>query len=226
MSWPIMEVRSVALEDFDERLRRYRLLTPSDQRQMETSLRRDGQIAPVVACLRDEAIVLIDGFKRLTAARALRGFTSLSTRLIEVDEHQAKAAMYRLNLIGRAPRELEEAWIVQSLVHDDGLSQVAVASLLGRHKSWVCRRLALLEKLCEEARNDLQVGLLTPTQGRQLVRLLDGLAAMETWLAQRGRSELADGDFRLLQDPLERLVRQARAVTEHGEAFLQEMTST
>ncbi|HHM12137.1 MAG TPA: hypothetical protein ENJ16_01185 [Planctomycetaceae bacterium] len=304
MSWPIMEVRSVALEDFDERLRRYRLLAPSDQRQMEASLRRDGQISPVVACLRDEEIVLIDGFKRLTAARALRGFTSLSTRLIEVDEHQAKAAMYRLNLIGRAPQELEEAWIVQSLVHDDGLSQVAVASLLGRHKSWVCRRLALLEKLCEEARNDLQVGLLTPTQGRQLVRLprgnqaealhaarrdalssrelqsmvdlllasgtpekrrfvlekprqaiqqasqeplpawdprlsaagnrvcrqlarlLDGLAAMETWLVQRGRSELADGDFRLLQDPLERLVRQARAVAEHGEAFLQEMTST
>ena len=43
--------------------------------------------------------------------------------------------MYRLNLVGRAPQELEEAWIVQSLVHDDGLSQAADASLLGRHKS-------------------------------------------------------------------------------------------
>ncbi len=86
MSWHVTEVRSVALEDFDERLRRDRLLAPSDQRQMEASLRRDGQISPVVACLRDEAIVLIDGFKRLAAARALRGFTSLSTRLIEVDQ--------------------------------------------------------------------------------------------------------------------------------------------
>ena len=304
MSWSSTEVRNVLLEDFDERLRRYRLLTPSDQRQMVTSLRREGQISPVVACLREEEIVLIDGFKRLAAARAMRGFASLSTRLIEADEQQAKAAMYRLNLVGRAPRELEEAWIVQALVHDDGLSQAAVASLLGRHKSWVCRRLALLEKLCDEARHDLEVGLLTPTQGRQLVRLprgnqaealqaarrdalssrelqgvvdlllasgtpekkrfvlekprqairqaadhpgvawdprlssagnrvnrqlsrvLDGLASMETWFTQRARSELAAGDFRVLREPLERLVRHSHTVAERGEDFLQEMDST
>jgi KorB domain len=51
--------------------------------------------------------------------------------------------------------KLEEAWIVQSLIRDDGLSQVEVAELLGRHKSWVCRRLALLEKLYTEVREDL-----------------------------------------------------------------------
>jgi hypothetical protein len=46
--------------------------------------------------------------------------------------------------------------------------------LLGRHKSWVCRRLALLEKLCEEAKNDLELGLLSPTAARQFVRLPRG----------------------------------------------------
>ena len=45
------------------------------------------------------------------------------------------------------------------------------AELLGRHKSWVCRRLALLERLGEEAREDLRLGLLTPTAARSLVRL-------------------------------------------------------
>src|SRR5216110_2888495 len=50
--------------------------------------------------------------------------------------------------------ELEEAWIVQALVREDGLSQSEVAELLGRHQSWVCRRLALLEKLCA----DVQIG--------------------------------------------------------------------
>jgi hypothetical protein len=49
---------------------------------------------------------------------------------------------------------------VRSLIRDDGLSQVAVAELLRRHKSWVCRRLALLERLCTEAGQDLEVGLL------------------------------------------------------------------
>jgi hypothetical protein len=54
------------------------------------------------------------------------------------------------------------------------MSQVEVAELLGRHKSWVCRRLALLERLGSKARDELRVGLLTPTTARQVVRLPQG----------------------------------------------------
>jgi hypothetical protein len=60
---------------------------------------------------------------------------------------------------------------VQALVREDGLSQVETAELLGRHKSWVCRRLALLEKLSVVVRGDLEVGVLTPSLARQLLRL-------------------------------------------------------
>jgi hypothetical protein len=49
-----------------------------------------------------------------------------------------------------------------------------VAELLGRHKSWVCRRLALIERLSSKARDDLRVGLLSPTAARQIVRLPQG----------------------------------------------------
>jgi hypothetical protein len=49
-----------------------------------------------------------------------------------------------------------------------------VAELLGRHKSWVCRRLALIERLGTKAREDLRVGLLSPTAARQIVRLPQG----------------------------------------------------
>ena len=49
-----------------------------------------------------------------------------------------------------------------------------MAELLGRHKSWVCRRLALLEKLATEVRQDLEVGLLTPTAAREIARLPAG----------------------------------------------------
>lgn len=200
MSWPMQEIRSLALESFDERLRRYRLSSASAERQMAASLLRDGQISPLVVCLRDDAAVLVDGFKRLSAARTLRGFSTLSARCIEADEQHAKAAMYRLNLVGRTPQELEEAWIVQSLVREDGLSQVAVATLLGRHKSWVCRRLALLEKLCDEAKSDLQLGLLTPTMGRQLVRLPTGNQAEA--LATARRESLTSEELRGVVDLL------------------------
>jgi hypothetical protein len=82
--------------------------------------------------------------------------------------------LYLLNRVGRQPQELEEAWIVQALVREDGLSQVEAAELLGHHKSWVCRRLALLEKLCDDAREELKLGLLTPSLARQLTRLPAG----------------------------------------------------
>jgi len=60
------------------------------------------------------------------------------------------------------------------LVREDGLSQPEVAELLGRHKSWVCRRLALLEKLSTDVRQDLEVGLLSATAAREIARLPAG----------------------------------------------------
>jgi ParB family transcriptional regulator, chromosome partitioning protein len=172
--WPAEEYRALALEEIDVRYSRYRLSVLEAEEVMVRSLRRYGQISPVVVCLRDGVAVLIDGFKRLVAARGLKGFRSLSARRIEVDERGAKAAMYGLNRTGRHFGELEEAWLVQALVREDGLSQVEVAVLLGRHKSWVCRRLAMMEKLCAAAQEDLRLGLLSPTMARQLVRLPAG----------------------------------------------------
>ena len=133
-----------------------------------------GSGAPIVATLRQERPQVLDGFTRWEAAQQVRGMTTLSVRLIELDDRRAKAAIYGLNQTGRRPYELEEARIVQSLVREDGLSQLEVAELLGRHKSWVCRRLALLEKLCADVRQDLEVGLLTPTVARELARLPAG----------------------------------------------------
>jgi ParB-like chromosome segregation protein Spo0J len=141
---------------------------------MARSLERYGQLSPVVVCRRQERYELIDGFKRLGAARTLAGFSHLSARLLEADERAAKAAIYGLNRAGGRTRELEEAWIIQALVREDGMTQVEVAELLGRHKSWVCRRLALIERLGPKAKDELRVGLLSPTAARQIVRLPEG----------------------------------------------------
>ena len=59
--------------------------------------------------------------------------------MLEVDEPTAKAAILSLNRDQRPVRELEEAWVVQGLVRDDGMTQVEAAHLLNRHKSWICR---------------------------------------------------------------------------------------
>lgn len=180
--WKSEEVRMIALEQLDDRLARYRLNQPKQEQQMARSLERFGQMSPVVVCLWEEDCVVIDGFKRLRAARTIKGFEQLRARRVDVDEQSAKAAIYQLNRVGTRPVELEEAWIVHALVREDGLSQVEAAQLLGRHKSWVNRRLAMLERLCDSAREELRLGLLTPALARQLTRLPRGnqAAALNT----------------------------------------------
>jgi ParB-like chromosome segregation protein Spo0J len=162
------------LNDFDLRLERYRIVQPKADQLLARSLSKYGQLAPLVYCLLDDALVLVDGFKRLRAARTLKGQTTLEARKLEVDEHGAKAAIFNLNRMTSRPNELEESWIIYALVHDDGLEQTEVAQMLGRHKSWVNRRLALVERLTDEARESLRLGLLTPTGARHLTQLPRG----------------------------------------------------
>lgn len=174
LRWASDQPLELRAEDIGEHYGRYRLHVPEAERAMMKSLERYGQLSPVVVCRRNDRYELIDGFKRLGAVRRLPQIDHLSARLMEADERTVKAAIYGLNRAGGRTRELEEAWIIHALVREDGMSQVEVAELLGRHKSWVCRRLALIERLGSKARDELRVGLLTPTAARQIVRLPQG----------------------------------------------------
>jgi ParB/RepB/Spo0J family partition protein len=292
--WPVAELGL--------RYRRYRLADEAGERDMVQSLRRHGQITPLVVCRREETLEVLDGFKRVVAAMEL-GLVNLRCQVLAADERQAKVALLTLHGAGKRLVELEEAWLVQALVRDDGLSQVEVAELLGRHKSWVCRRLALLEKLVEEVRQDLRLGLVSARTARELVslpagkqsrvvrviqaeglssvevrgvvgllhgactseqeeyvlakprqalaeanqlicpawdprlsvagnrfskqlaRLLDQLARMESWLNQRSRAELRACDRLALVPGLERLARDSRTVAELAGELLQEVTT-
>jgi len=172
--WTEGQVRPLSLSHIGEHYGRYRLGDPETARVMQRSLKRYGQISPVVICDRAGNLELVDGFKRLAAARQIGGMNTLTVRFLDLSEAHAKAAIYGLNRVAGKVHELEEAWLVHALVREDGLQQQEVAELLGRHKSWVCRRLALLERLCEAAREDLRLGLLPSTVARQLTRLPGG----------------------------------------------------
>ncbi len=190
----------LSLDEIDVGYRRYRLQERDAEQAMANSLRRYGQLSPVVVCPVEGRWMLLDGFKRHAAAREVSGLQTLWSRELSADESTAKAAIYTLNSTSRQVQLLEEAWIVHALVRQDGLSQPAVASLLGRHKSWVCRRLALLEKLTESAREDLGLGLVSPTVARQLTRLPTG--NQDAALATVRRESLTGEQVRGLVDLL------------------------
>ncbi len=178
----IGDVQEIPLEAFGLRYRCYRLACPEAEASMGRSLERYGQLSPVVACLEDGTPHLIDGFKRFSAARRVPALPRLRARVFTSDERTAKAAILGLNRVAGRTRDLEEAWIVHALVREDGLTQKDVAALLGCHKTWVCRCLALVERLGAEAKEKIRLGLLSVSVARELVRLPPGnqLRLLET----------------------------------------------
>jgi ParB-like chromosome segregation protein Spo0J len=117
--------------------------------------------------------VLLDGFKRIRVAQEL-GLTQVWVQAVQLDAAQAKAAILHCNQARPGLCEIEEAWIVRSLCREQGLRQAQVGQLLGRDKSWVCRRLKLAEALDTTLQDDLRLGLLSSMAARELAQLPRG----------------------------------------------------
>ena len=82
-----------------------------------------------------EPFEILDGFKRVRAARAL-GWPTLFARVDVVDAVDAKLRLCALHE-RRGSTELEEGWLVRSLYREDQLSLPEIACRMSRHRSWV-----------------------------------------------------------------------------------------
>lgn len=149
----------VDIDQLGERLSSLRLCWPQAEERMRGSLERRGQLTAVVAFEDGKKLELIDGFKRHRAAKRL-GWTRLQVRVLAVTLVEAIAAMSTLHeQTGLTP--LEEGWMLRMLHREQGLSQGALGHLMGRHQSWVSRRLMLVESLDEAVQANVRLGLLS-----------------------------------------------------------------
>jgi len=162
----------VPIADLGERLSELRLRDKLALENMRRSLARHGQLEPIVAFVCQDKLETIDGFKRVIAARAL-GWSSLRLRLVDTDIAEAKCMLIALH-DRRGMTELEEGWLIHSLYRDDHLSQPVIAQRLGRDKSWVCRRLMLVESLDQAVQADVRLGLLVPRAAVAIAQLPRG----------------------------------------------------
>lgn len=172
------------LSELGETFSKLRLTRPAVEERLRRSLEQHGQLAPVIVARVGERHELIDGFKRLRAARKLALMDHLSTRLLTAEPAQLKASILLLNRNSTAVSAMEEAWIIRSLVREEGQTQLEIATSLGRHQSWVSRRLSLAERLSEEIQADVRLGLATPSTARTLASMPRGIQ-QEIWTAIR-----------------------------------------
>lgn len=163
--------KSLPLSRIDERYGRFRLIHPGTDKAMVTSMTRYGQLTPaIVGPAESGSYPLIDGFKRLRACRSL-GLSDLKVEILNTAERAAKAAIFHLNRKSRSMTQLEEGLIIRSFCREDSLTQVEISVLLGCHKSFVCRRLAMVERLAPEVLEEVRLGLVGIGLSRELTRL-------------------------------------------------------
>ncbi len=161
------------IEQIGTTLGTLRVIDPKADASMVRSLAHYGQISPVIVGQLVDGYEIVDGFKRHRGCQKL-GHRFLWVRVIEGSAHVLKAAMIELNLRAHTIGDLEKAFVIRSMHREDRLSQVQIAALLNRHKSWVCRRLSLAERLADEVLEHLKLGLISMTAGRELAKLPRG----------------------------------------------------
>jgi ParB-like chromosome segregation protein Spo0J len=213
MSGEVTSMVDLAPSELGETFSRLRLYSPEAQKGMQLSLTRLGQVAPVLAFRAGSRLEVYDGLKRLHAA------VELSWAKIRVEIHDLDAVGAKVRLLccntGTGLADLEEAWLVRSLYRDDRLNQPQIAILLSRHKSWVCRKLALAEGLSDELTTNVRLGLVSATTAVELARLercnQDAVAQVVTQrgLTTRQTAHLVQGLLVAPQEQWPELIEQA-----------------
>lgn len=160
---------SISTDQIDLRLLVLRTPTTSAVERMAASIKKRGQLTPIIIADDGNFPMLVDGFKRHEAAQGL-GLDSLKATCLTADPPQAKAMMYLMNRPGGFSM-IQEAMLVRELIETDGLAQIETARLLDHHKSWVSRRLLMIRNLRPEIIEDLKLELIPPGSGPTLARV-------------------------------------------------------
>lgn len=153
-------------------LRHARCCQPVRTERMKQSLAAYGQLTPLVAVPRREGVELVDGFKRLAAATTL-GWSTMVVAVTPLDETGQWVTMLLLNRGPSSMTTLEEGLVLREITKT-GLTQAEIAALCSRHKTWVSRRIGLVERLHPELVESMKLGMLHPGSARRLLSLPPG----------------------------------------------------
>lgn len=213
-----LDLRHASLR-IDDRTRTQRLVA---------SMCEVGQQAPVLVVRgTDERWVLIDGYARVQALRMLARDVVQAVAL-ELPEADALVMGYALDH-SRPRSALEDGWLLAELRDGHGLGLLELSRKLDRSKSWVSRRLALVQALPPSVQTAVQRGRLV---AQVATKFLVPLARANR--AQCERLVAALGDERLTVRQAQRLytawstgdAEQREWLVEHPLLFLRADAAT
>lgn len=186
------------------------------RRRLIASVAEIGQQVPVIVIHEDDRLVLIDGYLRVEALRRLGRDTAHATAWSLTE---AEALLHHHHLAASARSAIEDAWLLSRL-RWHGLALDELARRLCRSKSWVSRRLALLDELAAAVQAAVRAGTVPPhaamkylvplarANRRQCEQLIAGLGSTRVSSREVGalyeawRRADAAGRQRIVADPL------------------------
>ena len=148
----------VDLHQLELRHRDLRLHDGKQRRQMIGSVAEIGQQVPVIVVGDGDRYVLIDGYLRVEALHRLHRDTVMATAW-SLTEVEALIHHRHLSIVKRGA--IEDAWLLGRL-REHGLTMDELARRLCRSKSWVSRRLGLLDALAATAQERVRAGTVPP----------------------------------------------------------------
>jgi ParB family chromosome partitioning protein len=143
----------------DLRYAHTRIKNASALAKMQNSITRYGQIVPALAVPENNNFILIDGYLRLKALKAC-GRDCIKLQVIEENEADSLFVLLAKNN-DRQWEVIEQAALIQELHSRFTYSFGEIARRLGRDKSWVKRRLDLVDSLPEEIKQAVMTGKLS-----------------------------------------------------------------
>ena len=150
------------LSQLDLRYAELRRRNSRRERQLLASLGEHGQRNPVVVVRADTdgRYILVDGYKRV---RAIKRLAIDTVRAMVWDIAPCEALIVERLMRGTEPDSaIEQGWLLRTLRIEFGLSQEELARRFDRSKSWISRRIALIEGLPPEVGERVRTGAVPP----------------------------------------------------------------
>ncbi len=206
-----MEKEIIDLHLLELRYAHIRVKNEARVRRLADSISRHGQLEAMLAVSsEDNQLILVDGYFRYAALKYLGKDTGLA-RVVDEPESQT---LYQL-LILRGERQweaIEEAGLIQELHRRFSYSLSEIGRQIGRDKSYVKRRMDLLESLPEEILSQVIAGTIsTWAASRVLIPLARANPSDATRLAAHlEREPMSTRELQLFYEHYQKANRQVR----------------
>jgi len=145
------------LHQLELRYEGIRKRAPVAERALVGSLAEIGQQLPVIVVGEAERFILIDGYKRVRALKRLAHDTVRASGW-QMPEVEALLLERRMRCVSEDA--FDQAWLLAELRNRFGLSLEELARRFDRNKSWVSRRLALIQVLPTTIQDSVRAGTL------------------------------------------------------------------